>query len=118
MPYNEKLAARIRKALAPQMNHVEEKKMMGGLTFMVKGKMCCGIAGDDLMVRVIDEKYAPSLRRAHCRKMDFTGKPLRGFLFVGKAGIPDARRLASWIALGVEYVESVTSREKKVKKRM
>ncbi|HLB00180.1 MAG TPA: TfoX/Sxy family protein [Bacteroidota bacterium] len=73
MPYDEHLVGRIRAALLPRRREVEEKKMMGGLTFMLKGKMCCGVIGDTLMVRVVDGKYSPSLAKPHCREMDFSG---------------------------------------------
>ena len=79
MPFDEKLAERIRKALRRTAD-ITERKMFGGLAFMGHGKMCCGIVGRDPMVRVLDKDMSSALRRAHVRPMDFTGKPLRGFL--------------------------------------
>jgi len=104
MAYNEFLADRVRNILIPYREETKEKKMMGGLTFMLNGKMCCGIVKDDLMVRVIDEKYEPSLQKPHCRKMDFTGKALKGFLFVDAEGIESDGELKEWIGLGIEFV--------------
>jgi TfoX/Sxy family transcriptional regulator of competence genes len=82
--YNEILAQRIREALATQPK-VEEKKMMGGLTFMVNGKMCAGILRDDLMARIDPEVYETVLTKKGCREMDFAGKPMKGFVFSKKA---------------------------------
>jgi len=104
MAYNEFLADRIRNILNPYLDELKEKKMMGGLTFMLKGKMCCGIIKDDLMVRVIDEKYEPSLQKPFCREMDFTGRALRGFLFVDAEGIESDGELKEWMDLGIEFV--------------
>ena len=81
MTYNEKLAERIREILVSQ-NKVEEKKMMGGLTFMVNGKMCVGILKNDLMVRIAPEVYETTLQKDGCREMNFTGRPMKGFVFV------------------------------------
>jgi hypothetical protein len=80
--------------------------MMGGLTFMLHNKMCCGIVKDDLMVRVVESKYQNSLNKPHCRVMDFTGKPLKRFLLVDKKGFPTDKDLKGWIDLGVEFVNS------------
>ena len=105
MAYSEFLSDRVRYILEPLAESIEEKKMMGGLTFMLKNKMCCGIVNDDLMVRVVEEKYQASLQKPHCRKMDFTGKALKGFLFVDAEGIESDVDLKEWIDLGVEFVE-------------
>ena len=86
MAYNENIAERVRRALGG-LPKVEEKKMMGGLTFMVNGKMCIGILNEDLMCRIDPDVYESSLRRNGCREMDFTGKPMRGFVFVNSDGI-------------------------------
>ena len=75
MAYNENLANRLREAFLPYENQVLEKNMFGGLTFMYKGKMCCGIVKDELMVRVIDEKLEDVLERPYVRPMDFTKRP-------------------------------------------
>ena len=71
MPYDEELAARIRRVFRRRKD-ITERKMFGGLAFMRRGKMCCGIVGQDLMVRVAESDMTPALRRAHVRPMDFT----------------------------------------------
>jgi len=106
MAYNEKLAQRIRENLV-SLKRLEEKKMMGGLCFMLKGKMCCGIVKDDLMVRVIDSRYEEALAHPHGRQMDFTGKALKGFAFVAPDGFKKEKDLKYWLDMGVEFVNSL-----------
>lgn len=112
MAYNEYLAERIRRALTAR-HDVEEKKMFGGICFLVKGKMAAGIVKDDLMVRVVGSKYQEALAKPHCREMDFTGKPLKGFLYVGVEGLDSDRALEEWLQLGVEFVENAPGKPKK-----
>lgn len=116
MAYNEHLAERIRRALAAR-HDVEEKKMFGGLCFLVKGKMAAGIVKDELMVRVVESKYVAALGKPHCREMDFTGKPLKGFLYVGEQGVDSDRELEEWLHLGIEFVESAPDKPKKSKQK-
>jgi len=106
MPYNKALAERVRGALASRRD-IEEKKMFGGVAFMLGGKMFCGIVGDDLMVRVGPERYEECLSIAHVRPMDFTGKPMRGYVFVDPRGCKTARALAEWIGRGVEFASGM-----------
>jgi TfoX/Sxy family transcriptional regulator of competence genes len=101
MAYDEKLAQRIRLALPKA--RVEEKKMMGGLTFMVNGKMCVGILKDDLMVRLDPALHDAALARKGCREMDFTGRPMRGFVFVNSTGTKTKRDLDYWLELGLDF---------------
>lgn len=84
MAYDEQLAERVRRALGGRSD-ITERKMFGGLTFLRDGRMCCGIVGQDLMVRVVSAEMPPVMRQRHVRPMDFTGKPLRGFVFVAPA---------------------------------
>jgi hypothetical protein len=81
MAYDETLAKRIRKTLG-RKQRVTEKKMFGGLAFMLGGKMFCGIIGDDLMVRVGPDGHDDALTQPHVRPMDFTGRPMRGYVYV------------------------------------
>ena len=102
MAYNEDLARRVRRILAPNLR-VQEKNMMGGLTFMVNGKMCVGILNDDLMARIDPDVYENALTKKACREMDFTGKPIKGFVFVGPGGTRTTRDLQSWVTLALAF---------------
>lgn len=114
MAYNEKLATRIREILLTRKN-VEEKKMMGGLTFMVNDKMCVGIIKDELMARIDPEVYDIALTRPGCRPMDFTGKPMKGFVFVSAEGISTKKDLNFWIALALDFnkIKAKSSKKKR-----
>jgi TfoX/Sxy family transcriptional regulator of competence genes len=112
MPYDEDLAGRVRALLANQ-RRVVEKKMMGGLAFMVNGKMCVGILKDELMARIDPEVHVEALKRKGSREMDFTGKPMKGFVFVGPKGTAERSDLRYWIDLALDF----NSRAKKSKKR-
>jgi TfoX/Sxy family transcriptional regulator of competence genes len=83
MTYDEHLAARVRTLLANRTD-VSERKMFGGLTFMIAGNMCCGVNGDELIVRLDPDREDASLARPHSRPMDFTGRPMRGFVTVNR----------------------------------
>lgn len=106
MPYNEKLADRIREKIIG-LKPLAEIKMMGGLCFMYKNKMCCGIVKDDLMVRVIEDRHDEALANPHCRPMDFTGKPLKNFVFVALDGIRKDKDLAYWLEMGIEFIDTL-----------
>jgi TfoX/Sxy family transcriptional regulator of competence genes len=104
MAYDEELASRIRRVLRRTVD-ITERKMFGGLAFMCDGKMCCGIVGPDLMVRVLDKDASSALLQAHVRPMDFTGKPLRGFVYVAPPGIATDDALRQWVRRGVAFVK-------------
>jgi len=112
MAYSEALVARIRAALASRPD-VAEKKMFGGVAFMVRGHMCVGVNDDELMVRVGPEQYEALVARPHARPMDFTGKPLKGFLYVGPAGIKGATALMGWVAHGLRHAASLPAKKAK-----
>lgn len=103
MPYDEILAARVSRHFAEKKIPFESKRMMGGLVFMVRGKMCVGVETDRLMVRLDPDHEAAALKRAGCRPMDFTGRPMRGFVFVDRGVLRTAPQLASWLALALAY---------------
>ena len=105
MTYDERLAERVRRALEKRED-VVEKQMFGGVAFMIRGHMCCGIVRGSLMVRVDPVLADRWLREAHVRPMDFTGRPMRGFLFVDAAGLVSAPALRKWIARATEFVET------------
>jgi TfoX/Sxy family transcriptional regulator of competence genes len=112
MPYNEELADRVR-ILLSTIRKVEEKKMMGGLAFMVNDKMCVGILGDDLMARIDPEIYHVSLERQGCREMNFTGKPMKGFVFVDETATHKNKDLQYWVHLALEYNQKAKASKKK-----
>ena len=80
MAYDEGLAQRVREVLA-ERSDLSERKMFGGLCFLVNGNMCCGVVRDELMVRVGPDAYDESLSLPHARKMDITGRPMKGFVY-------------------------------------
>ena len=100
MPYDRALADRVRAVLSDR-DDVAERQMFGGLTFMVRGHMCCGVAGDDLMVRLGSDAAEAALAEPHVRPMDFTGRPLAGFAFVAAEGVEEEASLRSWITRAV-----------------
>ena len=103
MAYDEKLADRIRRAIGPR-GDVIEKKMFGGVAFLLGGKMFCGIVKDDLMVRVGPERYEAALAEPHVRPMDFTGRPMNGYVFVGPAGSRTEKAIKKWVVEGAAFV--------------
>lgn len=102
MPYNEKLADRIRESLVA-VSKVEEKAMMGGLTFMVNKKMCIGVLNDDMMCRIHPDVYEEALERKGCRPMDFTGRPMKGFVFIDSTGYRSPKDMGYWINLCLDF---------------
>ena len=106
MAYDEKLAERARAVLTPHPA-VSERKMFGGIAFMGGGNMCCGVVRDDLMVRVGPEKYAEALSRPHARPMDFTGRPMKGMVYVGALGCRSDSDLEQWVRRGAEFASSL-----------
>ncbi len=106
MPFNETLAGRVRQVLG-NVPDVVEKRMFGGLAFMVGGHMCCGIVGEDLMLRVGAERYEEALEDHAARPMDFTGRPMRGMVYVSPAGTKNDEELADWVGRAIEFVETL-----------
>jgi len=114
MSYDETLAGRIRRIIGNRRDAIE-KKMFGGLAFMLDGKMCCGLVGRDLMVRVGSERYEEALAKPHTRPMDFTGRPLTGFVYVAPAGYASDVALRRWIGWGVEFVSTLPAKRSRRK---
>lgn len=106
MAYDEGLAERVRTALEDEPG-VTERKMFGGLCLMLGGNMCCGIVGEELMVRVGPDAWESALALPHAREMDFTGKSMKGMVYVGVDGIGSDRDLDSWVARGVAFAGSL-----------
>jgi len=109
MAYDERLADRIRKLLAKRKG-VSEKKMFGGLAFMFRGHMCCGVVKETLMVRLGPEQYAKALAAPHARPMDFTGRPLKGFVYVDPAGFKTDAALRQWIKRAINFAVSLPAK--------
>jgi hypothetical protein len=113
MAYSEELAARVRSILSALPIKLEEKKMMGGLCFMVNDKMCVGIVKEDLMCRLSPEDFTASLTKPGCREMDFTGKPLKSFVFVSPEGTDNQNDLAYWVDLALQFNPHAKASKKK-----
>jgi TfoX/Sxy family transcriptional regulator of competence genes len=113
MAYDEKLGDRIRELLEPRRG-ITERKMFGGLAFMVNGNMFIGVADDDLMVRVGPDAHGDALERPHARPMDFTGRPMKGYVFVGPSGCRTRKALEAWTDRGLTFALTLP---KKIKKR-
>jgi TfoX/Sxy family transcriptional regulator of competence genes len=109
MAFDEAVAGRVREALAGAPN-VVEKKMFGGIAFMVRGNMCCGVIGDRLMLRVGPKGYGTALSRPHASPMDFTGKPMKGLVYVDPAGFASPRDLKMWIKKAMEFALSLPAK--------
>lgn len=107
MSYDQTVAQRVRDVFADGPS-VDEKAMFGGLAFMLDGKMCCGIIESDLVLRIGPEQAETALSRAHVRPMDFTGKPMKGYVYVAPAGYRDRRSLESWINMAVQFVSTLS----------
>ena len=106
LAYDETLAQRIRELLADK-HSVVEKRMFGGIAFMLRGNMCCGIVRDDLMVRVGPERLEEALAQPHARPMDFTGRLMKGMVYVGPEGLRSDADLNAWLRRGVEFATTL-----------
>jgi TfoX/Sxy family transcriptional regulator of competence genes len=105
MAYDERLAARVRVCLNGRAG-ITERKMFGGLAFLLDGKMTVGVLGDELVVRAGAERYARALASKHARPMDFTGRPMTGMVYVSPAGIARGPALKRWVDMGVAAAEA------------
>ena len=112
MAYNEALADRIRAALSTRTD-VVEKKMFGGLCFMVAGHMACGVLGEDMLARV-DDNLDAALERPHVRIMDFTGRPSKYMVYVGPSATKTPAAVKKWVD---EVAAIAEAKPKKPKKR-
>jgi hypothetical protein len=106
MAYDENAAARLRAELGT-LPGLTEKKMFGGICFLLGGNMVCGVLGDDLIMRVGAAQYATSLAQPGAQVFDFSGKPMAGWVTVAPAGYAAAENLARWVKLAVGYAGSL-----------
>lgn len=106
MAYSEELAERVRDVIEARPG-VSERKMFGGIAWMVNGNMACGIVGDDLMVRLERDETAAALAEEHVGPMEFTGHPMRGFVVVEAAGVEGEVELGRWVEAGADFADSL-----------
>lgn len=111
MAFDKGLAERIREVLK-ERHDVQERKMFGGLCFMVDNHMCCGIVGEELMLRVGPLQYQKALAKPHAREMDFTGRAMKGMVYVEPDGFENDIGLLSWINLAIRFVTSLPPKVK------
>ena len=112
MAYNEKLANRIREQLA-ELANIEEREMMGGLTFMYNDKMCVGIIQDELMCRIDPSLHDAAIEKTGCRTMDFTKRPMKGYVMVDDTGMKTKKEFEYWINLCLEFNKKAKSSKRK-----
>lgn len=118
MAFNENIANRVAEILIELKILFEERKMFGGMAYMVNHRMCICVIKDDLMVRVLDNKYEELLDENFVRPMDFTGKPMKGFLFIEEDGFKTTIELKKWINQGLEFSEFGELKSKKIKLKL
>ena len=115
MAYNEKLADSTREIIVCTHKNVEEKKMFGGLCFMVNDKMCVGVEKERLMVRLDPALFDEVLEKEGCKPMDFTGRIMKGYVFVDIEALNTKKKLEYWIKLALDYnnIAQVSKKKKK-----
>ena len=109
MPYDEKLAERVRAVFQSEPGY-SERKMFGGICFMVGMNMAVGITGSDLMVRPGPDHFEDALMLPHARPMDFTGRPMKGFVYVEPPGTATDAALAEWVERGARFARSLPAK--------
>jgi len=113
MSYNEKLAGKAREIISQTHKKVEEKKMFGGLCFLVNGKMCIGVEAERLMFRLDPAKTDEVMCKEGCKPMDFTGRVMKGYFFVDAEALNTKKKLEYWIQLALEYNKVAKPAKKK-----
>jgi len=106
MAFDEELAARIRK-LVGKRRGLAEKKMFGGIAFLLNGNMCCGVHREEMIVRIDPEGTGAALKRPHVRIFDISGRPMKGWILVGAGGVAGESALSKWVEAGVAYASSL-----------
>ena len=115
MAYNEKLADRVREMITESEINIEEKRMFGGLCFMVNDKMCIGVEKERLMIRIGPDKFDEAVEKEGCKPMDFTGKVMKGFVFVDVDVLNSKKKLEYWVKLALDYNKIAKTSKKKKK---
>lgn len=106
MAYDEQLAERIRRKIGRKKGLIE-KKMFGGLAFLLNGNMCCGVHGKELIVRLEPEKTDAALSKPNTFIFHLSGRPMKAWILVKPAGLKDEKTLSSWIRVGLDYASSL-----------
>jgi TfoX/Sxy family transcriptional regulator of competence genes len=114
MAYSEKLNDRIREAFE-NTPKTEEKYMFGGVCYMVNGKMCIGVVNDEMMCRIGPDAYEKALEKKGCREMIFTGKPMKGYVFVSEEGMKSKKEFEYWVDLCLKFNKEAKASKKKKK---
>ena len=109
MAYDEGLAQRVRQEMNELPGYVE-KRMFGGIGFMLQGNMACGVIGEDLIIRVGPERYKSALAEPNAKLFDMTGRPMRGWVVVTENGYRSDEDLARWVRQGVSYAQSLPAK--------
>lgn len=116
MAYDEQLAQKVDAALADEGN-ITRKNMFGGLCYLINGNMCVGVEKDRLMVRVGPDDYQAALEEEYAHEMDFTGRPLKGFVYVHADGLDSITQVQQWVDRSLAFARSLPRKEKKAKKK-
>lgn len=116
MACDEQLVERIR-AVLKGSHGAGERRMFGGVCFTINGNMVCGVVKDDLMVRVGPDNYEDALKQPHARPMDFTGRPMKGYVFVAAPGVKSESSLKDWVGAGVAHVRTLPPKSPQRKRR-
>lgn len=116
MAYDAGLAERLRESLGGRPG-ITERAMFGGLAFLVDGKMFAGIQDSTLMARVGPERYDDALAMPHVRPMDFTGRPMKGYVYIDPPGLEDDGNLNAWVQWCVGFVATLPAKQARIKKR-
>ncbi len=109
MAVDEALAGRVREALG-RVEGLSEKRMFGGLAFLVDGNMAVGVHGEDLIVRLAPEQAVDALAEEHVRVFDMTGRPMKGWVLVGPGATASEDGLATWVTRGLDFAESLPAK--------
>lgn len=115
MAYNQQLANRIREHLV-ELAGIEEKEMMGGLSFMLDDKMCVGVIKDEMMCRIDPAIYEEALEKTGCHEMVFTGKPMKGWIMIEESGMKNTSDLNYWIGLALDYNKHAKRSQKNIRR--
>ena len=115
MVYDERLADRVRKVLGKNKN-ITEKHMFGGLSFLYHKKMFCGVLKNDLVIKIGHEQCEDALKKPNVRPMDFTGRPMNGFVFVNQNGCKPDKDLKQWVQLSFKHATFLSAKNSKYKR--